>query len=768
MEKSISILKDLNSCITTLRLYPAENKLVSKNLDMLMNGFEQFFQNEESDGSFTVSLAEGRLILNGKAVQDKYRTNPIILSILSLFELLDLKSLSIFKGVSKSEMVSFFGIINELKSKTVYGVYSLQDIMTKRGITKIKADEAVYIAIGKEDREALEDAELDISRLVREKLLGGSESPADSDDVQVDRFYGDPDKVSKTLSSIISRDSRISLSQKNRNMTSALNRLANLIPEDREEYLVGLFSILKDIGPGLSTSFLMTRVATQKKPKIDADKLILYLDDNTLRAYAREVEKLHPHFIMQTEKLPVEKKQLYRQRVRHFYDQLEAYISSLGPVLDGASEEMQDDNKGLEEMIINDLSANLPKIRNYPKVLSLGKLFRVLEDSEYPGLLDEIKRSLYSDKVPRDDFLKYYTDEMFKIFQDSSTDQDTALKIVRSTLKQAERETELNIWYSSLITLLENSIPLFLERGYHDIISIILLSLKKQTANEGGAREKEQTYFAYCIFNRIDKQEYYKALTTLFLEGKTDESSASIIFMTEYPHSFTLPILNRLKESSDIKVRKRAVNFLSKAGESVIDPVIKELDKNQPWFVYRNLLAILGEIGFPSTVFIVKKFLLYKDRKVSKEAVRALLKIGSQSAVKVMAENFQELDDRAKLNILKALSPEQLPFLQETLKNYLEGNDLVSGNNKDLAESVFSSLQKISEKTGIDVLSDVLWGRLQHLLEFQDKESLLYIILNLLSKNNEPSARTLIERMAQDDRAFIKKPAQAYLKEKKG
>ncbi len=773
MEVSIGILKELNSCITTLRLYPAENKLVTRTLDALTNRLSGYFESKAEEDVFNISRAEGKIIVNDKIMDDKQNKNPIIISIQSLFELLDLKSITVYKGVEKNELVAFFKIINEIKSKALTEKSSLQEIMARRGINKIKVDETIYIAMARKDKEALDEAEVDIADIIKNRLIKPDKGRVlDKIDQGLDlnRFYGDPESVGRVLNSLISNNYEMSHVQKNRNMTTALNKLANLIPEDKEEYLVGLFSMLKNISPDLSTSFLMTRVATQKKPTIDADKLILYLDDRTLGAFVDEIERLEPQFNLQTEKLHPDKKDLYRKRVKEFLQKLQSYIHSLSPKneksLSGSlAEEAEQSGQHklkIDEMILNDIRANFPKIDEFPKIRSIGQLFRVLDKSDHTRVFDEIRKSIYNDRMPYDEFLKYYSEELNNLISDPEAEKNTISDIVKSMLSQAESETELSVWYAGLIFVLEQNIGLLYKCGYFDIAGMLLFSLKNQIENEGSSREKEQVYFAYSIYNRIDKQPYYDSAVKDYMEGVSTPDSPEVKLMESYPDEFINPVMKFIKNPIDKKAGKKAARYLSRAEEAVVDSIIQELEKDYPWHVYRNIIFILGETGFESTIFLIKKFLVHDDRRISKEAVKALLKIRSESAIKALSEKFLDLDDKMKLQILNSLQANELLNFLKPIKDYLRGDQLFSGRNKKLLESIMTSLHGISSKESFEFIEDVLWGKSQKLLEREDRGFIINLILEILFDNKEPPAEDIIKKMMEDERGFIKNAAAEF------
>lgn len=780
LEQYISVLKDINSCITTLRLYPPENKLVSKTLDQLTEELNKYFQLNTDRDDFLISISGNRLIINDKTIDDKQRNNPIVISITALFDLLDLKSISIKKGIERNELITFFTLVNKIKTSNLIEKPSINDEISKTDIKNIAIDETVYIALGKKDKEALDEADISIVEAVKSHLIS-----LDADSLpkgqlskdDIDKFFEDPERVGRILNNVISEDNSSSFGQKSRNMTNALNRLANMIPEDREEYLVSLLSMLKNISPALGASFLMTRVATQKKPSMDADKLILYLDDETIIKFADEIEKLEKQFLDQTEKMPSDKKNLYRERVRQFIKELRKYTGSFGKSsLDITDKIEKPDHQSQDHDSIIDLKEQVflflrdfnEKFNEIPdNITALSQILSFIKDDQVEELFEGLKKGVYNESFSIDNYIEYYSGELNKYISDFNMDKSSLSNIIKNLLTQIDREIELNIWYSSLIGILEQNIHMFFERQFYDIISWIYLTLKRHADNEDGIREKEQTYYAYCMLKRIEIPDLYNIILNMFKENKVFVNDTFYMIMIKIPNKFIAPVLGLLKTSSDMKTRKHIITYLTKLEDRAIDPIINELNKKQDWFYYRNLLIILGDIAFPSTVFMVKSFIDHEEKKVQKEAINALLKIKSHSARNILCEKFSDFSDDIQIKILNHFQLPEIKDFLEPIKRVLSSNYILEIKNNNLLKKYLYSIQEISLDEANNIISEILWGHYQHLLGYHNQEFLISIILNLLWDNKESISKEIMERMKQDNRNFIKKATMRFLNKKK-
>jgi hypothetical protein len=90
------------------------------------------------------------------------------------------------------------------------------------------------------------------------------------------------------------------------------------------------------------------------------------------------------------------------------------------------------------------------------------------------------------------------------------------------------------------------------------------------------------------------------------------------------------PLLEELLESDSRQVRRAALDRLSGMGRVAGAEAVRRLDDPR-WYVIRNLLGILAEVGCPPG-FSVQPFLRHKDSRVRREAFKLALQIREERA----------------------------------------------------------------------------------------------------------------------------------------
>ena len=767
--QALGIIKDINSCLTTLRLYPAENVLVKRTLTSLITAMNRVFDQQPG---FTMSLSQGRLFLDGAQVEEKHRNTPIVQAVVSLLQSLSLSSITLHKGIKTQDFIAFFSLLNEMKAANSRQGVSVEAQIKARGIEHITIDETVFVALKRKDKEALQERDMDISQAIHQVLLSPSATvhpDAESAEEHFQLFSRDPEKMGAVLSNLVEKNSQ-SFAQQSRNMTIALNRLAGMIPGSDQEHLSSLVSILKNIPVAMTASFIMSRVATRKDPVIDADVLISYLDDATLGAFMEQVSMLEEKFITDTEKLPQEKRQMYRDRVKAFLVQLGEYLASREDLPVDTPEEEEAERviafpEDLEPAPIlnleNYLLKEMRKLSSDIEAklftgISMAQLLLEADDDTIGIILAFLKEKLGDEAFDLDETIALYTLEFTAALHIPTASQEDIAKWVKHLLAELDKEVELNVWYSTIVNVFRDNFSHIVKQSFLDMASWVLLTLHRHAHNTDGSREKEQAYYAYRVFKNIFPPELVPTITSMFSAGDISLNDPFYLLMVQLPEQFVPPAIDIIKHSDNMKVRKLALNYLSGAEEKAVEPLLLELNKHQPWYVHRNILLILGKIRFPSTVFIIKKFLYHKDQRIVREAVKALVNIQSPSAIKNLAAAFVGLPIKTKIRIMSAIQNQDWEPMLPVLKEYITTQEFMESRNRALVGSTFSALASISLKEALALVEDILWGAKDKLLASGSQMIVLKNITFLLRSSESPRARELLARLKQDTRGFVK------------
>ena len=142
------------------------------------------------------------------------------------------------------------------------------------------------------------------------------------------------------------------------------------------------------------------------------------------------------------------------------------------------------------------------------------------------------------------------------------------------------------------------------------------------------------------ICSKISKIEIYDMLKMILAnlrEGDIDKKKSLenvILNMKEYSVNV---LLQELMEEKDRNMRREIIHLLVRTGDTAI-PYLKRMLIDKRWFVVRNGIKILGEIGKGFDLKILRKFFDYPDERVRSEMIVAFYKIGNEEAAELLSE----------------------------------------------------------------------------------------------------------------------------------
>lgn len=168
--------------------------------------------------------------------------------------------------------------------------------------------------------------------------------------------------------------------------------------------------------------------------------------------------------------------------------------------------------------------------------------------------------------------------------------------------------------------------------------------MRSQAQRESALLTMEQTAAGGMIdflLSTIEKKEY----------KRREELYALLALMGE---QIVPPILDRLCASGNLYARKALAAALVQIGEPAV-PFITTMTKDSRWYVVRNMVAILGEIGGADCIKTLKSSAYHDDNRVRKEAIRSLSKIGGAEAEAVLLGLLTTKDMDVKLQAILSM-----------------------------------------------------------------------------------------------------------------
>ncbi|MBE9535825.1 MAG: HEAT repeat domain-containing protein [Proteobacteria bacterium] len=102
-------------------------------------------------------------------------------------------------------------------------------------------------------------------------------------------------------------------------------------------------------------------------------------------------------------------------------------------------------------------------------------------------------------------------------------------------------------------------------------------------------------------------------------------------------------LLDMMADRDDLHTRKHIAFAIRKFGRQASAKVCSRLS-DERWFVVRNLVSLLGEVGTPEDIAHFEKLLSHGDERVRKEVIRTLGKIGGIEGARLILNRFDQFD----------------------------------------------------------------------------------------------------------------------------
>lgn len=132
-------------------------------------------------------------------------------------------------------------------------------------------------------------------------------------------------------------------------------------------------------------------------------------------------------------------------------------------------------------------------------------------------------------------------------------------------------------------------------------------------------------------------------------------------------------LLDRLRDSSEKSERNRTIQAITHIGQPAVEPVIKRINQDAPWYYIRNLALLLGRIGGEKEMDVLEPLIAYPDYRVQLEAVKSIQSINGEKAGAVLLKNIEEADPRLAGYIISVIGAlryqDAAPYLIEVLES---------------------------------------------------------------------------------------------------
>jgi len=327
-------------------------------------------------------------------------------------------------------------------------------------------------------------------------------------------------------------------------------------------------------------------------------------------------------------------------------------------------------NEGLA-LDIDELTADLTIDENIPRLLQ--KLYRAQRHDTVLKLVENLLDNL-EDMSPE---IRLKTAETLRnipaALEMSRRLQEfpVAYEMKDRLLERLERERELSEVYTTLAACLASLAQTFiLSEDYDAALDIIDTFWRHNSSDD--TRKPEQRRTALEAVATVASPEVLDNLADILREGDIQTITEVAEILIKFEDKSVQPLIQVLKDSEDLLVRRVTFEALENIGKDAILTLINDLEKYNPWHMYRNIISILAEIGNRSIIQSLARFIKHQNPEVRRETIKALSKIRTPETISLLVEALGDRDEQVQkeacIGLGRMRDVSTAPILMDVLK----------------------------------------------------------------------------------------------------
>jgi len=265
-----------------------------------------------------------------------------------------------------------------------------------------------------------------------------------------------------------------------------------------------------------------------------------------------------------------------------------------------------------------------------------------------------------------------------------------------------------------------------------------------------------------CLNRTADQDTIIYLINMLCMRGVPrtlrDQNIQTLVLLGE---KSAKPLINRLAGEKDTLARKLLSTTLATLENAAVPDLLKALHDHR-WYMVRNVVAILGQIGSPGIVDHLIPLLWHADLRIARESIRALARIGGDKTVEALLQLIdsgqRELYPQAIIALGIIRNPAAVPSLVRIVKR----RDPFK-KKTELKISAIKALGRIASPEATPVLERLAkrrrrWGRSR-------QAALRVQAIAALAQIGNPGSRPTLEALCRDPDQRIAQFASRQLKQ---
>jgi hypothetical protein len=135
------------------------------------------------------------------------------------------------------------------------------------------------------------------------------------------------------------------------------------------------------------------------------------------------------------------------------------------------------------------------------------------------------------------------------------------------------------------------------------------------------------------------------------------------------------PLVQELYSSADRNRRMALISILSSLDDNVAYVLIEGLADNSPWYMIRNAVQVISQLGNTGHFDLVRPFLSYPDIRVQQQMVEFISRLDSRKSLDQRLHALEICDDRLKPQLIRSLAEQQSKAVELALVHMLRNRN---------------------------------------------------------------------------------------------
>jgi HEAT repeat protein len=263
--------------------------------------------------------------------------------------------------------------------------------------------------------------------------------------------------------------------------------------------------------------------------------------------------------------------------------------------------------------------------------------------------------------------------------------------------------------------------------------------------------------------SRAGNEKIFKSLTEMLLTGGDQASMEAAEILKRGGNRSATYLIERLAEEESRSHRARLVTLLKEMGKGSSTPFVSRLEDSR-WFLVRNVVGILGDIGDPGVLPQLRKVATHNDPRVRREVVRTFARLSEPECEDLIVAALADEDRGVQITAINALATLQGDRALRVLRDIAGKAGPYQSVAPEVRQEAIMSLGKLALPAAFPVLSGIVSRK--GFLGHSESTEIRVAAARALGGLGTPQAIALLKELAQKDpRQQVREAAQEGLQQ---